>query len=148
MFRPESEKTERTLYHVGLAACAVLAAGALVLKIGGMPEGIWAFFFACPIYERTGYYCLGCGGTRSFLALLEGRFLESLWLHPAVFFGSLYLAAFVGSRFLAKVTKGRTGVVHFRMIYLYLLIALLLVNFFVKNWLHYQTGTDILSMVA
>ena len=147
MWEPEKKETEQTLYQIGLAACAVLAVGAFVWKQGGMPEGIWAFFFACPLYTLTGYYCFGCGGTRSFLALCEGRLWDSFCYHPAVCLGSLYLAAFLGSRILHRMTGGRFPEVRLRMIYVYLLIGLIVVNFFVKNWLHYRTGTDILGMI-
>lgn len=147
MFRPESEQTETTLYHVGLVACAVFAVGALVVKIGGMPEGIWAFFFACPLYTATGYYCFGCGGTRAFTALLQGRLWRSFLYHPAVCLGTIYFVAFMASRVLYRLTKGRCPRVRFRRVYLYLLIGLVLVNFFVKNWLHYRLGIDILGVV-
>ncbi len=148
MFQPESEKTEQTLYRVGLAVCGVLAAGALAVKIGGMPEGIWAFFFACPVYSQTGYYCLGCGGTRAFTALLQGRLWQSFLYHPAVCLGTIYFVAFMGSRVLWRVSGGGIPRVRFRRVYLYGLIVFILVNFFVKNWLHYRLGTDILGMVG
>ena len=147
MFRPESKETEQMLYHVGLAAAAVLAVGAFVVKIGGMPEAIWAFFFACPIYTHTGYYCFGCGGTRAFRALLGGRLWESLWYHPAVCLGGIWYGAFLLSHLMQRLTKGRFPAMRFRMVYFYLWILLILINFFVKNWLHYQTGIDILGVV-
>ncbi len=38
----------------------------------------------CVFYETTGLYCLGCGGTRSLMALLHGDVLRSIHNNPAV----------------------------------------------------------------
>lgn len=40
------------------------------------------YILFCPLYELTGIYCLGCGGTRSLTALLHGDFLLSLHENP------------------------------------------------------------------
>lgn len=38
----------------------------------------------CLFHKTTGLYCLGCGGTRSLMALLHGDILRSLHNNPAV----------------------------------------------------------------
>lgn len=38
----------------------------------------------CVFYQTTGCYCLGCGGTRSLMALLHGDVLRSIHNNPAV----------------------------------------------------------------
>lgn len=38
----------------------------------------------CVFYETTGWYCLGCGGTRSLMALLHGDIQRSFHNNPAV----------------------------------------------------------------
>lgn len=46
---------------------------------------VLAHFFlgsSCLIYSTTGFPCPGCGGTRAFLSLIHGDFLESLKYHP------------------------------------------------------------------
>lgn len=40
-------------------------------------------FPKCLFYAATGYYCTGCGNTRSVLHILEGEFLLSLRCNPA-----------------------------------------------------------------
>lgn len=49
------------------------------------------FVFPCMINMITGYYCCGCGGTRSFYALLEGDIINSLKYNPIVLFGVILL---------------------------------------------------------
>jgi hypothetical protein len=147
MFQPEKKETEKILYHMGLAVCAVLAVFAFLSKQRGMPEEIQAFLFTCPLYAWTGYYCPGCGGTRAISAFLKGQFFRSFLYHPAAFFGLIYFLIFMGSRFLNRLSGGRFPEVRFRMVYVYIGILLLLLNFFVKNWLHFRTGIDILGMI-
>jgi len=38
----------------------------------------------CVFYEVTGLYCMGCGGTRSLMALLQGDIPRSFHNNPAV----------------------------------------------------------------
>lgn len=147
MFRPESEETERILFWVGSAVFGVLAAVMVLIRLRGMPGDSQAFFFACPLYTITGYYCPGCGGTRAFAAFFAGQFRRSFRYHPAVCYGLAYVFLFMGSRILNGLTRGRTPKVRFRMAYVFLGIFLILLNFFVKNWLHFRTGIDILECV-
>lgn len=63
---------------------------------------------ACWFYTRWHIYCLGCGGTRAFIALLSGRMLDSLWFHPAVLVGAVSAAAYLVSQTLWRL-KGRRG---------------------------------------
>lgn len=147
MFQPESEETERILSYVGLAVFGAFAVSVPLMRSGGMPGAPQAFFFACPLYSLTGYYCPGCGGTRAFAAFFAGQFGRSFRYHPAVCLGLAYFLLFMGSRILNGLTRGRTPKVRFRMVYVFIGILLILLNFFVKNWLHFRTGIDILECV-
>lgn len=42
------------------------------------------YIFYCPLYDLTGLYCPGCGGTRSLTALLHGDILLALHENPSV----------------------------------------------------------------
>lgn len=51
-------------------------------------------FPECAFRQQTGFYCVGCGGTRAFFHLLHGRFVESLrcnWLCVPVLGTILYV---------------------------------------------------------
>ena len=70
-------------YVVSLAAGGILAASLLFyLTVGRQIIQIPS----CVIYEKTGFYCPACGGTRAVYALLQGDFLQSLWYHPVVIY--------------------------------------------------------------
>ena len=61
-----------------LAGAAGLCAVALYYLFDPATHG---FFFGCPLYERTGILCAGCGGQRALHALLHGRVAEALSLN-------------------------------------------------------------------
>ena len=89
-------------YVVSLAAGGILAASLLFYLTAGKQL---IQIPACIIYEKTGFYCPACGGTRSVLALLQGSFLKSLWYHPVVLYTVilylLYLFTETGVRFFS-----------------------------------------------
>ena len=71
----------------------LLIAAAFILR-----KYIWAFVMLfsqnvtmCRFYESTGILCPGCGGTRSFMALMRGDLLYSLRCNPAVIAGLVLL---------------------------------------------------------
>ena len=130
---------EKTLYRLGIAAA--LLAAAIAVWGRGVP---WERLFSgllCPFRRVAGLYCPGCGGTRAVKALLEGRLLESLWLHPLVPYGAALYLAFMGSQTLrllwgALFPSGRRfPALRWRDGYLWGALALLALNWAVKNGL-------------
>ena len=64
---------------VVLLLCVLLYRPLLMLE-----QAAAEHIFYCPLYELTGLYCPGCGGTRSLTALLHGKLLLALHENPAV----------------------------------------------------------------
>lgn len=101
-----------------------------------------------PCYFRrlTGLYCPGCGGTRAWAALIHGQVFRSLVYHPVVPYAAAVYVAYVTRNLLALILKIhpvralparmrrhlQSGMV-FRGSYLYLAVAIILVNWIVKN---------------
>ena len=46
------------------------------------------FFEECQLLRIFGIYCPGCGGTRAFRYLLQGKILTSIYWHPAICYGA------------------------------------------------------------
>ncbi len=88
----------------------------------------------CIWNELLGIYCPGCGGTRSFVALMKGEFLMSLWYHPLVIYAVGIYGAFMISHGFAKITKNRyIKGIPFYPWYLYLALFIIILNVIIKN---------------
>lgn len=87
----------------------------------------------CMMLRVTGLYCPGCGGTRAVMALLRGDIIGSLMYHPAVLYGVVLFLVFFVSQTLMRLTKGKVKGVSMKPWQLYLLLAIIGVNFIVRN---------------
>lgn len=95
----------------------------------------------CAFLTISGYYCPGCGGTRSVLALFMGRPIVSLILHPF----PIYLIIFA----VANIIKGIICLVKKRHFFIqdtwfWGMLWLILINFIVKDVVLFF-GFDILK---
>ncbi|MCR5742468.1 MAG: DUF2752 domain-containing protein [Lachnospiraceae bacterium] len=125
--------TDDTFYVLGMAV-AVLTAAAIVLY-QAYPAMFRSVLFSCPIHMLTGYYCPGCGGTRAFIHAVHGEFVDSLICHPVVLYVLVVGGLFMISQTAKRFSRGRLWGMKFRMIYLWILVGLYVVNFIVKNGL-------------
>lgn len=87
----------------------------------------------CPVFKYLGFYCPGCGGTRSVLALLKGDILTSFRYHPLVLYLVIVAALFAVTFLLSVITKGRIKRVRFSLVYVWIGLGIIVVNWIVKN---------------
>lgn len=116
--------------------CIALAIGVVVLNdLFGIK--LASLIPPCIFHKVTGLYCLGCGGTRAVFALVRGNIIKSLFFHPFVVYTALVGGWFMISQTIERVTKGKVQIaMHFRMIYIWIGVALAVINFLWKNgWL-------------
>ena len=118
------------MYKIGLFLVPVGILGFLLY------DKIILHYFAgipCVLYYFLGIYCPGCGGTRAVEALLDGEILQSLWYHPLVLYSVIL---FVGFMLTHTLERFRVRGIHgwrFHSWYLYGAIAILCINFILKN---------------
>ena len=94
--------------------------------LGGLPP--------CLLHSATGLYCPGCGGTRAVKALLRGRLLLSLFYHPFVPYTAFVGGWFMLSQTIERLSRGKLRIgMHYRDLYLWLALAIVLVNCLAKN---------------
>lgn len=127
-----TKKDEKVLYYILLGFLLLFAAGAIILRAAGIR--LIRIMPGCPFHAITGLYCPGCGGTHAVDALLSLHFLQSFLYHPLV----PYAAATGGWYFLSHtaeyLSKGRYPVgMRYRDIYLYIGLAILIINWVVRN---------------
>ena len=103
------------------------------------------FMPLCNFYTTTGFYCPGCGGTRAVFALFRGDVLTSVFYHPVVPYAAIVGGWFMITQTIERISHGKWKVaMHFRMIYVYLLLGILAVNFIWKNGYLLFTGNAIM----
>ena len=76
------ELISKYFYYVGLGIGILGMMGTAIISY--LNISVLDLIPKCPLYEKTGYYCPGCGGTRAMIAISNGRILESLYYHPFV----------------------------------------------------------------
>ena len=121
---------------------AMLSISGMVYILG---EKILDLIPNCFFHAVTGYYCPGCGGTRAFLSMLEGKFITSFVYHPLVMYAVCIYVIFMVSHTIERLERcyyRRKAVVKekpfitglkFRSWYLYGAVAIIFINVTLKN---------------
>ena len=95
----------------------------------------------CILHKVTGWYCLGCGGTRAAAALMRGDIVQSLFYHPIVIYMAVVGGWFMISQTIERLTKGKVAIgMHFRLIYIWIGVGLAVINCVWKNAVLLLTG--------
>lgn len=131
----EKEVYYRFFFYAEMAMTVVFIITAIVFYIWDLH--LVDIIGECWIYNKTGLYCTGCGGTRSLTYLFHFDLIKSLYYHPAVLYiAYLYLCIFFSNVFsflgIAKFKAYRI-----KNSQLYLLVAIIILQCIIKNWLHY-----------
>ena len=81
-YRPY-QKSLDTCAYIGASICIIIliiySAFSYTLRIN-----LTDYMPPCILHSYTGYYCPGCGGTRSILFFLKGDLANSLLYHPVI----------------------------------------------------------------
>ena len=136
-------KIEDNLYIAGL--CMILAVFILLIwKRVMFPDIVVSKVMRpCVLHTVTGYFCPGCGGTRSVEALFRGKFLVCAVNYPLTAYAAVMFVWFMGSQTIERFSRGRFKVgLRWRNSYLWIALGILLVHFAVKNIFYMVTGMD------
>lgn len=125
-------RLSRNCYYICLGVCAVFGIAYLILSLCGVSI-TEVNPYPCSLYLVAGLYCPGCGGTRSMFCLLQGDWFTSFLYHPAVPYTAVMLGIYMISHTLNIFTKGKVKAMLFRPIYFYILIAVILIQWIVKD---------------
>ncbi len=132
---------ESQLYRWGWAVF-IMTASAVILKKIFFPEfDIREIMNPCIFYTATGYYCPGCGGTRSVIALLNGRFFVSAVDFPMVMYCAVVYAWFMISHTIDKLSCHRIPIgMKYSHGWIYGSLVVMAIHCAVKNVFYIKTG--------
>ncbi|MGI6108357.1 MAG: DUF2752 domain-containing protein [Eubacteriaceae bacterium] len=115
------------LCFAAVLVCAGAALWMLLIRWGFIVPGM------CDFYRMTGFYCPGCGGTRAVLALLSGDFAGAFLFHPFVPYLFVTGGWFCGRCALHWCVPGKVSYPQFSQKWIWIGIAVILVQWIVKN---------------
>lgn len=138
------KKTDELFYRIGWGVIAVVVIlGGIIVFTGKNPLRLLG---PCLFHLLTGYYCPGCGGTRAVRFLLQGQFWDSFRYHPLVLYTAAVGGWFMMSQTIERMSRGRISIgMHFRDVYLWIALGIVVVNFLIKNLVLIILNIDLLS---
>lgn len=138
------KKLDKYFYITGWIVIALITVLVMIVKINGI--GILHKMPPCAFNKVTGLYCPGCGGTRATIALFRGQIIRSFRFHPFVLYGSVVGGWFMISQTIQRISKDMIKIgMHFRPVYLWIALAIVLINWLVKNAFILIGGIDLLD---
>lgn len=137
-------ENQKTLCILGWCACFAVLLYLFAEKF--LEFHLRIFWPPCLFHLFTGYYCPGCGGTRSALALFHGQIVKSIVYHPVVPYGAgLFLWALV-SNTVEILSHGKLHIgFRFRKRHAAALLTLTVIHFVGVNWCKWYLGIDFLA---
>ncbi len=141
-------KTDKTMdkyiYITGWIFLGMAAAFGIGLHFGLMD--LFKTMSHCVFHRITGLYCPGCGGTRAVTALFHGKILVSLYYHPVVVYTAVFGGWFMLSQTIERLSGGKLKIgMHYRDLYLWLALMIVVLNCFIKNIVLVLTGTALMA---
>ncbi len=124
------DNANKEFYVLGKIA---LAAGAITAILFYLYSDVWMRLYPnCYVRETVGLYCPGCGGTRAFVYLLHGHFLQSFFAHPIVLYTAIVYLCFMVNMTLVQVFHIKMKVMNI-LSFIYVGIGIILVQWIIKN---------------
>ncbi|MBQ7336920.1 MAG: DUF2752 domain-containing protein [Clostridia bacterium] len=102
---------------------------------------------ACPMHDWVHLYCPGCGGTRAMVALFRGQIVHSLLCNPLSAYIVAGFAVF-DVRAAVALVRREERVFHFSIPYFWVMLAIAVLNFVLRNVLLVSIGLDYLGDLA
>ena len=142
----QRQKIDNGIFVTGwiLAVLAVLFY--MTVRVGILP--LQRYAVPCLFHRMTGFYCPGCGGTRSFFSLCRGDIWTSFQYYPLVPCTAVWGGCFLLSHTIEKISRKRICIgIHFRGVYLWIALAVVVLNCVLKNLILVIWHIDLLTIL-
>lgn len=141
----KTDKKIDTVFYVA-GCCLIVIIAIYYIVSTRLGRGFLHFSYPCMLHKLTGYYCPGCGGTRAFFYLMHGKIVASFHAHPIVPYTAILGGWFMISQTLQRISRNKLHIgMHFRVLYLWIALAIILINCLVKNLALYFWQIDLLA---
>ena len=118
------------LYRICLVLLPFMIGGTLLFVFFG--DKILAAGGECLFKKISGFYCIGCGGTRAFNYLVHLHILKSIFYHPFVPYTYFAYFFYTINSFLYRHNKKCFARLS-PFVLIYIGVGILTINFIVKN---------------
>ena len=134
---------ETRLYRCGWGILIALGVLKLLQKVL-FPQFVLSFGTRpCVFYTLTGYFCPGCGGTRSLRALFSGKLFVCAVDFPMIFYAAVVFAWFMISQTIDRISRHRLPIgMRYRHAWVYASLVIVVIHFVVKNLFYIKTGVE------
>ncbi len=140
----QREKEETALFYIGWSLVFIASVLALIYKLFPLP--LSKLLLPCLVNSTLGIYCPGCGGTRAVWALFHGKIVRSFFFHPLVIYTAAAGGWFLISQSIERISRHRIKIgMKYRDIYIWAALAIVIINFIIKNLLLIVWNIDLLE---
>lgn len=130
--------TDKIFFAIGGLLYGLLAITAILQKTDVF--SLTEIPASCSFRHVTGLYCPGCGGTHAIVSLASGQVLDSFLYHPLVPYTAACFAIFLLWNSICLLIKNKADSVrfiHFHILYVYIGIGIIFLQWIVKNIMLY-----------
>ncbi|NLP26318.1 MAG: DUF2752 domain-containing protein [Clostridiales bacterium] len=125
-------KKKNFLFKIFVIALPIISIPLICFAVNLYIKYIYIIQFPCIFNILTGYFCPGCGNTRSIMELFKGNFLLSLRYNPFIivsfiFITLLYIELFISTFFRYKKIIPRSNK------FLFVTLGIMIVYYFIRN---------------
>lgn len=131
----KEKDSDAVLYVIGIAVALIVGIAYFAFKLLGNHFTVFRILSNCVFWQMTGFYCPGCGGTRSFIYLIHGDIIKSIVYYPFVPYAVTVGLIFYISQTLRFISRGRIKGLHFGNCFIIIGILLIAGNWIIKNLL-------------
>lgn len=126
------DEPERSLYHAEIILIFAFAVFYIIVYALVCLFPSLESITVCQFKAHTGIPCPSCGGTRAIYYFFTGRFVKSIYYHPAAFYAAVLAAIFFITQTLQIVTKGKIRGIRWHQWYWIVGLTLYIVQYLLK----------------
>ena len=127
-------KKKSILFKIFVIIMPIISIALIYSAVKLYTQYIYSIEFPCIFNLFTGYFCPGCGNTRSIIALVNGHIILSLRYNPFiillfVFLILLYIELFTSTFYVHKKIIPRSNK------FLFVTLGIMIVYYFIRNFI-------------